>query len=208
MTHVSPTVPSPGSEANASDISTPVNQIAAVINGDIDDTNISSISGSKIANGTVGTTQLADNAVTPAKLLAGTGASWGWSSWTPTFTSFTLGNGTLTAKYAQVGKTVVFRFYITLGTTSSVSGPITFSLPVTSSASYVGQSVLGNGLSGLSVGSGWNPMIITWGSSTTASIGPQGAGGTYLVLASTSSTVPFTWAANSFLTAQGAYEAA
>lgn len=53
MTHVSPTVPQPNDVAKSIDISTPIGEIAAVINGNIDDTNISGISGSKLANLTV-----------------------------------------------------------------------------------------------------------------------------------------------------------
>lgn len=68
MTLVTPDVPSPGQEANASDISTPINQLADVINGDLDDTNISSLSGSKLAAGTVDTAQLTDGAATAEKL--------------------------------------------------------------------------------------------------------------------------------------------
>lgn len=69
MSLVSPTLPSPGDAANASDISTPINQLATVINGGIDDTNISSVSGSKIADTTITTAKLQDSAVTPAKML-------------------------------------------------------------------------------------------------------------------------------------------
>lgn len=58
MSLVSPTLPSPGDAANASDISTPINQLATVINGGLDDTNISSLSGSKIASGTLPTAAL------------------------------------------------------------------------------------------------------------------------------------------------------
>lgn len=163
-----------------------------------------SVDGLNIKDGKLNT----DASVIPNNLVASSGTSWAWQSWTPTWTNFTVGNGTVTAKYNQVGKTVRFRVYVTLGTTSSVTGAISLSLPVTISASYVAQSCIGVGLSGLSTGSGYNQMIITWLTSTTASAGPTTAGGAYTGLASTSSTVPFTWTNNSFLTLDGAYEAA
>lgn len=68
MTHVTPTVPSEGEEANASDVSIPVQQIADVVNGDLDDSNINYVSGSKIVDGTIVTSKLADTAVTTAKI--------------------------------------------------------------------------------------------------------------------------------------------
>jgi len=131
-----------------------------------------------------------------------------WQSWTPTWTNFTLGNGTLTAKYAQIGKTIFYRFYVTLGSTSSVSGGIIFTLPTTSSASYIAQVPIGSGLSGLSTGSGYMTMTVSWASSTTATIGPLSTNSTYSTLSGTSSTIPFTWTSGSFLTAEGTYEAA
>lgn len=53
MTLVTPSQSNPGETIEASDINTPVNQIAAVVNGNLDDTNISSLSGTKIAAGTL-----------------------------------------------------------------------------------------------------------------------------------------------------------
>lgn len=56
-----------------------------------------------------------------------------WASWTPTLTGITLGNGTVVAKFLQIGKTVQFRFEFTMGSTSVISGnPPSFSLPVPS----------------------------------------------------------------------------
>lgn len=56
MTLVSPTQVSDGTTADSSDINTPINQIAAVINGNIDNSNIVSgaaIDGSKIASNSI-----------------------------------------------------------------------------------------------------------------------------------------------------------
>ena len=61
MSLVSPTQVSDGTTADACDINTPVNQLAAVINGNIDDNNINTtanIQGSKIATSTITNTQM------------------------------------------------------------------------------------------------------------------------------------------------------
>lgn len=56
-------------------------------------------------------------------------ASEAWSTYTPTLTNFTLGNGTLVARYLQVGKWLLYRLDVVGGTTSSASGAVTVPLP-------------------------------------------------------------------------------
>lgn len=62
----------------------------------------------------------------------GTGA---WASYTPTFGSgWTVGNGTVVARYTQTGKTIHGHIRITLGSTSSITSANTgISLPVAAS---------------------------------------------------------------------------
>ena len=55
-----------------------------------------------------------------------------WQNWTPTHTNFTLGNGTVTARYSQIGKFVNASYKLVWGSTTSISGNFIFSLPVTS----------------------------------------------------------------------------
>src|SRR4051794_9332982 len=48
----------------------------------------------------------------------GTDATWAWQSYTPTWTNGgTIGNGTTTAKYVQIGKTVIVNVCYTFGST-------------------------------------------------------------------------------------------
>jgi len=54
-----------------------------------------------------------------------------WAAWTPTLTNLTLGNGTLTSRYAAVGQIVNFSFFFTFGSTSSMGTNPSISWPVT-----------------------------------------------------------------------------
>ena len=60
-------------------------------------------------------------------------------SWTPTYTGFTLGNGTVVAKYVRVNKLIFGYFFLTLGSTSVITGTVQISSPVTLNSSQVNQ---------------------------------------------------------------------
>lgn len=53
-----------------------------------------------------------------------------WTSWTPTYTNLTIGNGTVVSTYLQVGKLVHFYWRFTVGSTSSSAVNMRVSLPV------------------------------------------------------------------------------
>lgn len=162
--------------------------------------NIVTVAGLQINNGilntnnSVVTASIADTAVTPAKLQSGTGSGWSWSSWSPTLTNVTIGNGTLEAKYIQSGKTVFGRISVLFGTTTTISGAFTFSLPVTSVAygGGGGQPYLG-GCRILDAGINAFQASVFWSTTTTANVQVMVASGTYVTFADLSSTVPMTW---------------
>lgn len=52
-----------------------------------------------------------------------------WTSYTPTLTGMSLGNGTMSARYIQAGHTLFLRVRIAAGTTTTYSGSVTISLP-------------------------------------------------------------------------------
>lgn len=79
---------------------------------------------------------IADGAITPEKLQTATGTSWTWQSWIPTYTNLTVGNGTVVAKYIQIGKTVHAYWSIICGSTTSLGDPPFISLPVTANSRY------------------------------------------------------------------------
>lgn len=62
----------------------------------------------------------------------------GWTSWNPTLTGITLGNGTLSCAYKQVTKkTVAYRCQLTVGSTTSHTGAISFTLPFTANGNQI-----------------------------------------------------------------------
>lgn len=136
-----------------------------------------------------------------------------YSDWTPSFTNFSLGNGTVNyARFSSVGGAVTFRIKITLGSTSSVTGRIQISLPVTAHGSYGSGTdafadanvMLRDASASISVGT----ASAIFESSTVIGIGALGQSGGYGVFSSTSSTVPFAWAVNDIIKVEGTYEAA
>jgi hypothetical protein len=90
-------------------------------------------SANQIADGIITSAELAPASVTNAKLSTTAGDVGGaWKSWTPTFQNFSLGSGTMVAKYTQIGKTVHFHLNIAFGsgTTPSNSNDFGFTPPV------------------------------------------------------------------------------
>jgi len=129
-----------------------------------------------------------------------------WQSYTPTFTNFVLGNGTITlAKYCQIGKTVTVKLFVTLGSTSSVSGRIGISLPVTSVNDNIDRTI---GTAGLLAGGVSGTGFVAIGTTTRADLYALLASGTYVTNTNISSLIPGTWAAASTFSCQFTYEAA
>lgn len=165
--------------------------------------------GALATNNSVVTANVTDTAITPAKLQSGTGSSWSWQSWTPTWTNLTVGNGTVVAKYIQIGKTVVFRLSIAFGSTSSISGGVIFTLPVTA-VSYGGSATMQpiGTVRIFDSGTGVFEGAIYFNSTTTAVTSVFNSASTYVSGASLSSTVPMTWTTSDELNVSAIYEAA
>jgi hypothetical protein len=136
-----------------------------------------------------------------------TGSAWAnflfaeWVAYTPTFANFSLGNGTVTAKYIQQGKMVTVSLQVTLGSTSSVSasGGIQFSLPVAyaSTARFHGQCrmVIGSTFVGTLIAGSLNAIMYA-----------NNVSATWESVNLTSNTVPGTWTTGSSFIAQATYE--
>lgn len=155
-----------------------------------------------------GFTPKAPNSAT--QFLDGTGA-WNnaaWTSYTPTLTNATLGNGTISGWYMQIGKTVVYTIKFVLGTTSIiVGGPLVVSLPVTTVGSRwvqfnapFGQVIYVRGSNYIGV--------VDWYSTTQVELAIMNVGATYPTQAGVTATVPGTWASGDSIYVNGIYEAA
>lgn len=165
----------------------------------------------QISNGVLNTsnavtaTSIADGAIQPKALVTGTGSGWAWSTWSPTWTNLNLGNGVLNAKYIQIGKAVFGQVNLLFGSTTTVSGGVKFTLPVTSNSAYRTDSVIGTLIYN---GVVYGPGFLCWTSTTTATLQATTVSATYATGVDFSSTVPFTWGTGSALTFNFNYEAA
>lgn len=161
------------------------------------------------SNNSVVTANITDAAITPAKLVSGTGSGWTWQSFTPSWTNITPGNGTNTGSYIQIGKTVFVKTKFKLGSTSSVGSNPTLALPVTSSSSnYTADiSVVGD-VGVLDAGTAYYRGFIRWSSTTAINPLMLGVTGSLITNTTISSTVPMTWATNDELDLFFCYEAA
>jgi hypothetical protein len=119
-----------------------------------------------------------------------------WTSYTPTF-SGTIGNGTLTGKYARYGRTIVFTASVTWGTTTShAAATQTLSLPATAATQE------GHGSVNIDQGGTGRRFHISFVSTGAVSGQSEIAGGITNVLPVT------TWANGHTWSVSGSYEAA
>jgi len=162
-----------------------------------------------LTNKTLTSPSITGAVITPANLVSGTGSTWAWSSWTPTWTNLTVGNGTTDiALYIQIGKIVFLRYKFTFGTTSSMGTTPTFTLPVTAVSTIdTTNNIIGTA-------SFVDPDTVTTQGFVLITSTTQGilriakADGTYLQHANLTSTVPHTWGSLDRVHFQGFYEAA
>lgn len=129
-----------------------------------------------------------------------------WTSYTPTLTNWTLGNGTLTGRSMQAGKLVHAVAELTLGSTSTPSGTFAVSLPVATRDSSSSAALPLNGFIGV-----WDSSALAFeyyvpvmsASSTTVLVARKPAAGTLLT-----ATSPFTFATGDKVWVTLSYEAA
>lgn len=175
---------------------------------------IVSVGGVQMNNGTIGTsgavttTSIAAGAVVPNSLFASTGTGWVWQTYSPTLTNITIGNGTVIARYVQVGKLIMARVSIVLGSTSAMGSTPQISLPVTAHAGYLaGAESYGNVQllhTASFVAPGLSLVVDTNNVQAFAVI----ASGTYAEYQQITSLIPFTWGAGDALYFYLVYEAA
>jgi hypothetical protein len=154
----------------------------------------------RLAVGANGTLLTADSA-------EATGLKWGgaWTTWTPTHGNITIGNGTVTARYCQIGKTLFFSYNLQFGTTTSITGGgPSFTLPVAavSNGFFFNGNILDAGVTNYAgasdVSAGGNTSYYKF----------VRASGTYAQGESITSTTPMTWGNGDVFTVSGSYEVA
>ncbi len=134
-----------------------------------------------------------------------------WQTWTPTFTNLTEGNGTVIARYVQLGKVIHARFEITFGSTTTIdgSGP-TISTPVTATSAFADDR---NNIGGVYIlDSGTGVFLGAMRLSTIDRFQPlvlnHQTNVTYIRDDVLTSAIPMTWTTSDMLTFTATYEAA
>jgi hypothetical protein len=134
--------------------------------------------------------------------------SYTYTSFTPTLTNATLGNGTITGAYIQIGKFVHVKFIFTLGSTSTMGTQPQISLPVTGiTTNQSGLAPIGWHFAGdTSVQNYFGYIFLN--TTTTASFWSAASNLAVLVLDQISATQPFTWGNTDVLSGYFSYQAA
>lgn len=81
---------------------------------------------------------LPSGVVKPEDLVTGAGTTWGWQSWTPSYSGVTPGtSAVVVSKYIQIGKTVHFKYKLAMANSDAdLAAGFTISLPVAATADY------------------------------------------------------------------------
>lgn len=123
------------------------------------------------------------------------------TDWTPTLGGITKGNGTVIARYRKLGKEVFFELQCTFGSTTAITGQVSFTLPVNTARRHM---IYGDALdSGATV-----YMLSGDLNGSTCTVRAVNAAGTYASPYTTlSSTIPMTWVSGDRINISGVYEA-
>lgn len=142
-------------------------------------------------------------------LIPNTALGTAWYTWVPAWTNLNVGNGVLNyAKYTQIGKTVKFKLKFVWGSTTSCSGTVAISLPVTAHPDEVpasGLNIIGLG-NALDAGTTQYSLQSYIVSTTTMNLGAQISTGAYTGSSSINASIPMVWTVNDCLTIRGEYE--
>ncbi|KKL66654.1 hypothetical protein LCGC14_2142850 [marine sediment metagenome] len=134
-----------------------------------------------------------------------------WASWSPSYANLTIGNGTVVARYVQIGKTIHAYWELTWGSTTGITGDVTVSTPVTASSQYTtGASEVGIVMFvDISVRTNDTTGHILLASTTTFELFAMVIAGARLVLRPMVNDInPHTWATGDIMSFRAIYEAA
>ena len=133
-----------------------------------------------------------------------------YQAYTPTFTNLTVGNGTLAAQYCRVNNFVHAFGSLTFGSTTVMSAPAYFTLPVLTVTAEMGASgmVLGTVTYITAAGSTTKGHLNGFGASSAAVFWVATTSGSYEGQTGPSATIPFTWATGDIIRWNIMYKAA
>ena len=139
------------------------------------------------------------------KVLADSGVSLGpWTDYTPNINGLTLGNGTVSGRYARIGQTVAFNIVIAFGSSTVITGDVSFSLP-----SHVAAASYPSVASGFLWDTGRTiyPAMVRI-TSAAVQVRAIKTSGEYVAYTTLTPTVPMTWMEGDQIVVAGTYEAA
>jgi hypothetical protein len=166
-----------------------------------------STSDARIPIGANDTVLTADSTQSLGLKWAAAGGGGTWQSYSPTYTNFTPGNATITARYSQTGKVVTVFFSCIFGSTSSISGTPGVSLPANTVAGFEEMIVVFGKVEDVGTSFLVGGCMIAYSTQTFRwQYFPTNAND--LTSANVSSTAPFTWVTGDKYSTTFTYEAA
>jgi hypothetical protein len=126
-----------------------------------------------------------------------------YQTYTPIFAGVTVGNGTRSFRYTQIGKFVHYQGSFTFGTTSSIAGTCAIFLPVAPKTEGWSCCVTQLQDTGVSTLMGSGNIIGNY-----VYVYVNASSGTYVTPNGLTTTVPFTWGNTDQITLDMVYEAA
>ena len=150
----------------------------------------------------------ANNALLTAASGEATGLKYAglWTTFTPSFTGLTLGNGTTLGQYCQIADTTFFRVKVTFGSTTSFTATVDLTLPTTPSgySTFDFMNVLCQYYDSSATIFSPSPGNINIGG-TSVRLLVTNVSATYPTVSDITAAVPFAWATGDTITVQGSY---
>lgn len=129
-------------------------------------------------------------------------------SFTPAFSSITIGNGTRTGTYVQVNKTVYFQAKVTFGSTTTLAGNTDFTLPIAATGVTTFDIINLTGIFLDSSATGIYVVNHIMIGTTAVRLLTTLTNATYATGTDTAAAVPFTWATGDVISISGNYQVA
>lgn len=126
-----------------------------------------------------------------------------WTPWVPTLFNWTLGSGTVVARYKKLGKTVTIYFRFTYGSGSTIGSSPNFTLPFALRSSYNDEAALPFGGEIRDAGLAARQAHIAYGNSLQIIVNYWNA---TPAPAQTTATTPWVWGVGDRIVVWGTYE--